>query len=33
MSTPMETSELQDLYTEEVQLQRQLSNTPAGRTL
>jgi len=33
MSTPMERSELQDLYTEEAQLQRQLNGIPAGKTL
>lgn len=33
MSTPMERSELQDLYTEEAQLQRQLNSIPVGKTL
>ena len=33
MTTPMERSELEDLYTEEAQLQRQLGNIPAGRAI
>ena len=33
MSTPMERSELEDLYAEEPQLQRQLNVIPAGKTL
>lgn len=33
MSTPMERSELEDLYTEEAQLQRQLNGIPSGRML
>lgn len=33
MSTPMGRSELEDLYTEEAQVQRRPCNIPAGRTL